>query len=63
VIGTGGDTGAGAGETPPNPTSTVLGGCSCSFDPAHPAGSSSGFAMSLTGVVGLVLARRRRKRA
>jgi MYXO-CTERM domain-containing protein len=62
--GTGGATGAGTGTggSTPSETATVTGGCSCSFDPSHPAGSGPGLWLALSGLVGLVRARRPRKR-
>ena len=70
-IGTGGATGSGTGGTgttsgaggsTPNETPTLKGGCACSFDPSHPAGSGPGLWLALSGLFGLVRARRPRKR-
>jgi MYXO-CTERM domain-containing protein len=71
AIGTGGTPGtggagavsSGAGGTTPDETAgTLTGGCSCSFDAAHPAGSAPGLWLALGGLVGLVRVRRPRKR-
>jgi len=66
IPGTGGSgtVSSGAGGTSPDETpATLTGGCSCSFDAAHPAGSAPGLWLALGGLVGLVRARRPRKRA
>ena len=60
--GTGGSgTAPGSGGSSPDESGTVTGGCSCSFDSSHPAGSGSGLWLAL-GLVGLVRVRRARKR-
>ncbi len=67
--GNGGATGAGTGgagagsATPIDETpATLTGGCSCSFDAAHPSGSPPGLWLALGGLVGVGLVRARRPR-
>ncbi len=52
----GGSTGSGGSDE------TGTGGCSCSYDPARPLGPGNLTWLALTGGVGLVVSRRRRRR-
>jgi MYXO-CTERM domain-containing protein len=58
-----GGTSEGTGGSSPNEKPQLTGGCSCSFDPAHPAGPSRELWLALSGLLGLVFARRPRKRS
>jgi len=58
-------TGAGGttpGATPPDDTTSLTSGCACSFDATHPGGRSNQLGLTSAGLLGLVFARRRRKR-